>query len=186
MKIASIQINDKCGPMLRGEFYREPLEKFFKRNKLGEVTGGGTLLQENGQPAYCEIELSIKDETEEVVSEVKNKIDSITPKGSILYLENEQELPVGNLEGVALNLHFTKAPQELLDKTDFQALWDGVDKAIASAGKMHDTWEGPETFTIYYYGIDADKIISTVQEKLEGHEIGKYIEPVQLPFVIEE
>ncbi len=182
----SIQINDKCGPMLRGEFYREPLEKFFKKNGLGEVTGGGTLLNNNGQPAYCELELVLKDESEEVVNEVKKKIDTIVPKGSTLYFENDQEIPVGNLEGVAINLNFAKAPEELLDNTDFQEMWENIEEAVGTHGVSHDDREGKDVFTLYYYGLDAEKIIHIVNETLSDKDIGKYIEPVKLPFVIEE
>ncbi len=170
-----LQINDKCGAIARGELYREPLEDFFENNDLGEVSGGGTLLQENGQPEYCELELSIKDTSDEVINKLKKGIDSIVPKGSILFLENNKEMNVGILEGVAVNLNHSKAPENLLDEIDFQEMWENFDNAIGEDGEMHDEWDGNETFTLYYYGLSAQKIIDNMNKELKEHKIKEFV-----------
>jgi hypothetical protein len=184
MHIITLQINDKCGPMARGELYREPLEEFFEENNLGEVTGGGTLLGHNGQPEYSELDISIKDSSDNVITKLIDKINNIVPKGSTLFLEDDKEVKVGLLEGVAVNLNHSLAPNELLDKMDFQAMWEDFENAIGDDGKMHDDWDGEDTFTIYYYGISAQKIMDNMNEELNKHKIKDYIELEVQPIVL--
>ncbi len=175
MDMISLQINDKCGPMARGEIYREPLEDFFEENNLGEVTGGGTLMGHNGEPEYCELEMSIKNSSDDVVNKLIDKINNLAPKGSTLFLEDGKEIKVGLLEGVAVNLNHSQAPNELLDEIDFEAMWEDFENAIGKDGKMHDEWDGQDTFTIYFYGLSAEKIIDNMKVELSKHKIKDYI-----------
>ena len=184
MSMIILQINDKCGPMARGELYREPLEDFFEENKIGEVTGGGTLLQKKGQPQYCELEISIKNLSDDILNELIKKVNSVVPKGSVLYLEDNTEIKVGTLEGVAIKLNHSQAPEALLDEMDFQAMWDDFDKAIGEDGEAHDDHDGQDTYTLYYYGISAQKIIDNMTKELKKHKIKDYIELEVQPIVL--
>ena len=184
MNMIILQINDKCGPMVRGELYREPLEDFFEENKLGEVTGGGTLLQESGQPEYSEIEISLNTLSDDILKKLIEKVNSIVPKGSVMFLEDDTEIQVGILEGVAINLNHSQAPEALLDEMDFQAMWEDFDDAIGEDGKEHDDYDGKDTFTSYYYGLSAQKIIDNMNEELKKHKIKDYIVLEVLPIVL--
>ena len=184
MNMIILQINDKCGPMVRGELYREPLEDFFEENELGEVTGGGTLLQENGQPEYSELEISIKNLSVDILNKLTEKVNSIVPKGSVLFLEDDTEIQVGTLEGVAVSLNHSQAPESLLDEMNFQAMWEDFDNAIGEDGELHDDHDGQDAFTLYYYGISAQKIIDNMKEALKKHKIKDYIGLEAQPIVL--
>jgi hypothetical protein len=45
--------------MHRGEFFEDPLGEELQRASLGEVTGGGTMQNQNGEIASCDIEIEL-------------------------------------------------------------------------------------------------------------------------------
>ncbi len=182
-----LQVNDMCRPIARGELYEEPLEEFLESNGFGEVTGSGTALQENNDPWYCEVELSINNESNSVITELIKEIERIgVPKGSRLIFEDQQEILIGILEGVVVNLNYTEAPESVLDETDFKALWDGIANAVEPYGVYHDDVNRNGKTTIYYYGKDAQSIVKSVKEKIKGHKLEQFIDAIALPLVIEE
>jgi len=186
-KMIVLQVNDKCRPLARGELYEEPLENFLKIGKVGKFIGSGTALKENIDPWYCELEFSVKDISNTAIEKLKEGIENIgIPKGSRLILEDNQEISLGTLEGVIVNLNYSNAPENILDETDFQLLWDGVATSVEPYGNYHDDVNRNGATSIYYYGNDAQLIIDSVQVQLSGHALKEYIDVLALPLTIEE
>ena len=51
------RITEHVEPIERGERYEEPLADFLKEHGLGEVTGGGSQLTQDGEIEFADVEL---------------------------------------------------------------------------------------------------------------------------------
>ena len=61
-----IKIPDSLGPLERGEKYEDPLEAVLSQHELGEVSGGGSQLRDEGPDAiptvaFCGVDVSTTD-----------------------------------------------------------------------------------------------------------------------------
>ncbi len=185
IKIITLQLNDRCAPIVRGEVYREPLDNFLEGKGLGEVEGGGTQLEESGERAYCELEIIIENESDFIVEDLEKEIERIgVPKGSSLILDEQNSIPLGTLEGVGVYFRYMEAPEQLFDEIDMDDFWDGIDEAIKPYGEYRDNWQGEKKAVFYYYGKNAEMIMKSVKEKMVGHPFEDYIDPTLLPLDI--
>ena len=181
IKVITLQLNDRCSPITRGQMYREPLDKYMELKGLGEVEGGGTQLEKSGERAYCELEIMIENESAFNIEELKTEIERIgVPKGSYLILDDETIFPLGTLEGVGVYFRYMEAPEKLFDEIDMDDFWDGIDEAVKEYGKYHDNWQGSEIAVFYYYGLNAELILKKITEKMVGHPFESYIDPTLL------
>ena len=55
------QLNDKLEPIGIYEMYEHPLEDFLNFKLYGEVTGGGTLQNKEGEIRYCDLEIKLRE-----------------------------------------------------------------------------------------------------------------------------
>ena len=102
--LLTLELNARLQPLDRGDFYEDPILEALEACGCGYVDGGGTLMQESGEVALCDIHIVLNGNTKENMDALLRIIDEIAvPKGSFLKAEG-LELPVGKLEGLALYL----------------------------------------------------------------------------------
>ena len=154
------RLNDRAQPMDRGGRHEDPLDTFLKANGLGEVTGGGTLLQETGEVAFCEVELQLASTAPEVLEAVTGQLHSAgAPKGSLLVQPDGTELGFGQCEGLAVYLNGTDLPDETYRDCDvnfvsseFDRLLDGRGLSTATGRarpRPHSTCMAPRTSAMH-------------------------------------
>lgn len=59
-RIVIAHLNDRAQPLDRGELYEDPFDHVLKQASLGAVTGGGTQLADDGEVAFCDVEIKSK------------------------------------------------------------------------------------------------------------------------------
>lgn len=178
----TLQLNDRCGPILRGQMYREPLDTFLQSKKIGEVEGGGSQIKENGEISYCDLELILNADIDSAIEDIKSEIERIeVPKGSLIIIDENRTVPVGNLIGVGIYFKYTEVPEDVINEMDMDAFWDGIEEAIGTKGRYHDFWQGEEQCALYFYGSNEEEIITAVKNKLNGHPFEPFIEPIVQP-----
>lgn len=64
----TLELNARLRPLDRGDIYEDPLHEILEEHGLGETSGGGTGMGDNGEVAYCDVELSLKDNTPETLN----------------------------------------------------------------------------------------------------------------------
>ena len=181
MRNPILRVNDPCGPIIRGELYRKPLDDLLEREGLGEVCGGGTQLSQSGAPVFCELELSVELAAEDGIEKLRGLIDRIgVPKGSLLVVDENQTIPVGNLEGVMLNYRYNEPPDEVYESVDMEEFHKSIGQGIEGAGKAHDEKQGAELYQIYFYGQSGMALNEAIAKFLSGHILEKYINIVLL------
>jgi hypothetical protein len=78
------KIQDNVSPTERGEKYEDPLGSALIQAKLGEVTGGGSMLNKDGSVDWIGIDIELVD-LSAAVTFTKQKLRELgAPKGSIL------------------------------------------------------------------------------------------------------
>lgn len=82
-----VKIIESIEPLARGDKYEEPLDSALKKAKLGEVTGGGSLLSKEKKIEWVGVDVELTD-LEKGIPFLKRKLVELgVPKGSLLEYE---------------------------------------------------------------------------------------------------
>ena len=167
----TVNINAKFPPEYRAGM-EDALNSVLHRLKLGEVTGGGTLLAKNGEIENCDIDIEIyrkkADEDIEKAFDIIEKM--IQPfgiaKGSTLNYTVADEntvRAVGELEGMAIYFNGTDLPKEVYEQCDINHAAEQISKCLDGMGKMFSHWRGPSETALYYYGKSFEQMKDAIQ-----------------------
>lgn len=148
------RLNSRLMPIDRGEVFEDPLDAAIKSADIGEVTGGGTELGENGEAAFCDVELKLFERTPENLERVVKALEKLgAPKGSKLLLEGSvREVEFGVNEGLALYLDGFELPDEVYETCDLDTIVEELNRALDGKGRYHGFWQGDRETAVYFYG----------------------------------
>ena len=157
-----LHLNARFQPKDRFEL-EDALQEIFDNNNAGEVTGGGTLLKENGEIESCDIEINLY-EDQKGLEWLKDLLNNIgIPKGSVIQ-GIEPPINVGTLEGLAIYLNGTDLPQEVYRSCDVNYVIDQLQQAVHSIGSMYSYRELDEFTALYFYGVS----FSMMKERMDN------------------
>jgi hypothetical protein len=162
--LVTLELNARLQPLHRGHFYEDPIGEALEAYGCGVIDGGGTVMQESGEVALCDVEIALNENTKENIDAILHIIDEIAvPKGSFLRAEG-LEVPVGKLEGLALYLNGTELPDEVYRNCDMNYVVKKINELLAQSGSMYSFWQGSEDTALYFYGLSFD----IMKEKMES------------------
>lgn len=109
MTAMTITLNARIEPERRADLENAFSEVMTGMGKNVQITGGGTLLSDDGEPDECDIELAVEDASDENISLIIQLFSSmLAPKGSRLTIHGEDTvIEFGDEEGLALYLNGT-------------------------------------------------------------------------------
>lgn len=166
-----LHLNEKLQPIHRGDL-EDYLEEVLEKNGLGEVTGGGTLMEKNGEINSCDIEIEFSDGDPDALEWFKKFIGGLNiAKGSALKIEGCDDFPVGNFEGMGLYLS-NDLPDEVYQANDVNDLIARLGEALEEAGDLR-SWCEKEFTALYYYGSSFDEMKRLAEPVLNAHPLGK-------------
>jgi hypothetical protein len=167
------RLNDRAQPLDRGELYEDPLDAVLQKHRAGSITGGGTMLAENGEIDFCEIEIEIHEPVAERIALVKKTLEELgAPKGSVLeLLAQGDEVPFGINEGLAVYLNGTDLPDEVYAECDVDFIESEFVRLLGSDGKIHSFWQGPEETALYLYGPSFETMKSRIAAFLASYPL---------------
>jgi hypothetical protein len=148
------QLNDRAEPMDRGELYEDPLIEVLQKHRAGEVVGGGTMLGENKEIKFCDIEIEVREPIAKNIELIKQTLEELgAPKGSKLrLLDQDEELSIGKNEGLAVYLNGTDLPDDVYAECDANFVYSEFNRLLEGAGMVHSHWQGPTETALYMYG----------------------------------
>ncbi|WP_133470021.1 hypothetical protein [Paraglaciecola marina] len=160
-----VNLNARLQPMHRGELYEEALEKLLRENKLGEVSGGGTLQSQSGEIESCDIEIEVKNSNSSTIEQIRLSLEKIgTPKGSKIVVEKtEEEIPIGELEGLAIYLNGTDLPDKIYEESDSNFVYNELDRLTEGHGSVASYWQGQSETAFYLYGKSFETMDKLIQ-----------------------
>lgn len=163
MTYLTLQLNAKLRPLDRGDIYEDPIDEILNQLEIGEVDGGGTMMQANGEVENCDVELALSRDDKEVIDKVLEIIDDIgVPKGSLLHGE-EIEIPVGRLEGMAIYLNGTDLDDSVYADCDINFVVSELNRLMEGRGEMYSYWEGARETALYFYGASFGEMYACSQ-----------------------
>lgn len=148
-------LNDKVMPIDRGEIYEDPLDEFLQANKIGEVTGGGTMQLKTGELEYCDIEIQLTSDNidENHIQAIIGKLEELgAPKGSKLTIEKtDQEIEFGKKEGLGIYLDGVNLSPEVYQNSDINYVVSEIKKLMNDQTETVRFWEGEQQTRLYFY-----------------------------------
>lgn len=168
-----VTINARIQPIHRGEIYEDPLDEILSINKVGEVSGGGTLQSQSGEIEYCDVEIKVNDTSDSAIDLIKSTLEKLgVPKGSRIKVEaNDSEIEFGTLEGLAIYLNGTDLDAEVYANSDSNHVYSELDRLTQGNGKVFSYWQGPTETAFYLYGTSFSQMRSQISELVNNYPL---------------
>ncbi len=153
----TLKLNARFQPKHRFEL-EDALQEILENKQMGEITGGGTAQNPDGEITYCDIEIYLVDEKPDSVSWLAELLDRMgIPKGSVLQ-GADREIQVGTLEGLAYYSNGVDLPDEVYKSCDINYVIEQMERAMEGIGHMYSYWEGNIYTALYFYGRSFDEM----------------------------
>jgi hypothetical protein len=180
--IVIASLNARLQPLDRGEIYEDPLDEELRRAELGQVTGGGTALDENGELESCDIEIELAESAEHSFDAVRATLERLgAPKGSRLVVDaGEWEIPFGFSEGLAVYLNGTDLPDEVYRDSDVNHVYEEFNRLLQGVGAVHSYWEGPTETALYLYGASFEQMRAAIADLMASYPLCERARVVQI------
>ncbi len=150
-----LNLNLRLQPMHRHHLEDE-LQEILEKEELGEVTGGGTLLDpQTGEIISCDIQILLNEDKKDNINHLVELINKIRiPKDStLLCMASEDKIEVGTLEWLAYYSNGTELPDEIYESCDINHVVEQMESAMDGIGHFYSYWEGNEWTALYFYGL---------------------------------
>jgi tetratricopeptide (TPR) repeat protein len=160
---ACLSLNMRLQPQDRAKIFEDGLDFMLRSRNLGCISGGGTLLSSEGEPASCDINIDLADDSEETrqsILSIAQKLE--VARGSSLLCRSdcqdkdaseESEYPIGNLEGFAVYLNRTDLPDATYENNNVNEVVDRLLALLGDNGALvWSYWNGPTEIALYFYG----------------------------------
>lgn len=170
-QLVIVRINDKCGPLDRGDLYEDPLNEALENSGLGEVTGGGSQMDENFQIQYCELEVVVTgnlDLAKQLIRKAMNAAGA--PKGSKIIIGDSEE-ECGINEQMAIYFDNVNLPQEVYDSHDINDVISEIEEALGDEGEMTSHGRNEACTIAYFTGPSFQKMNEQVSKLIAEHPL---------------
>jgi hypothetical protein len=171
-----LTLNARLRPLDRGDRFEDPLlDRLKKKIRKLSVTGGGTLMEANGEPSKCDIDLAFRGDADEALPLITATLDSLgAPIGSTARVSGKDKaVTFGTTEGVGVYLNGTELPDEVYQTNDVNELIARLSQSLGDAGEMYSYWEGSTETALYFYGPSADRLRQRMSEVLRTHPLAQ-------------
>lgn len=147
-----LMLNARFQPIHRHDL-EDALQLYLEQKEIGEVTGGGTTQNQDGEIESCDIQIYLNDENEDDIKWLVDLLNKIgIPKGSVLQIDSDYEIEVGTLEGLACYLNGTDLPADVYQTCDINYAIEQLELSIKNTGRMYSYWESNKYTALYFYG----------------------------------
>jgi hypothetical protein len=176
------RLNARLQPMDRGGIYEDPLNRALRAAQLGEVTGGGTQLAEEGGIEFCDLEIVVREADAPTLATIASLLETFgAPKGSKLIVDRTgEELPFGRCEGLAVHINGVDLDEEVYRTCDVNHVIAEFDRLMDGMGHCHSYWQGPRETALYLYGKDAEMMRERIAPFISSYPLCEKarVEPV--------
>ncbi len=158
----NLHLNMRLMPLDRGYFFEDPIMEALEKKEIGEVTGGGTSLSEEGMPTSCDVEIYIKLSKKQEFIEYIKSLNNIA-KGSYIEIEDEK-LEIGTLEGLNIMLDGISLPSSVYKENDVNDVIDDMDKLLKGKGQFFSYYYGERYTNLYFYGESYEEMKQIIED----------------------
>ncbi|MFQ6548523.1 hypothetical protein AADZ90_011235 [Aestuariibius sp. 2305UL40-4] len=150
----------KIGPIERGDFWEDPLSEKLEEQGIGAVTGGGTMMSQDGGIEFVDLEVEL-----EAIDD--GKLDALVaamvaigaPKGTKIVNDDGETLrTLGSISVVGIGLDGTGLPDSAYEGFDADAFSDEIVAQLGEGYSYGGSHAGARYTFFYYHGADAERI----------------------------
>lgn len=157
-----VQLNDKITPFDKAKVYAQPLAAFLDAKGYGEISGGGTAKEEQGEILFCDIQIELATEAldDEMVQDIIRHLEACgAPRGSkIIVEETNEEILFGKKEGLAFYLDSETLEYYEADANDIDFIQKEMYK-LTDANQDADRYlEDATSIALYFYGATFEEM----------------------------
>jgi hypothetical protein len=176
------RLNVRSQPMDRGDVFEDPLNQILQASGTGTVTGGGTMLGEDGEIAFCDLEIMLPAATDAAIGALRRALEGLgAPRGSrLIWNDGANELAFGSCEGLAVYLNGTDLPDAVYETCDLNVVYEELGRLVGSGGRVVSHWQGPQETALYLYGPSADAMLSRIRPFLDSYPLCQKARVVKL------
>ena len=166
----TLKLNARFQPKHRFEL-EDALQEILEKKGIGEITGGGTAQNPDGEIAYCDIEIHLTEDRQELIPWLVDLLNRIgIPKGSRLQ-GTEPEIEVGTLEGMAYYSNGVDLSEKVYKSCDINYVIEQMEQAMKGIGSMYSYWEGKTYTALYFYGSSFAEMKKSVEPFLATYPL---------------
>ena len=166
----TLKLNARFQPVHRFEL-EDALQEILEKKQLGEVTGGGTAQNPDGEIAYCDIEIHLTNDSQDSIKWLADLLNNIgIPKGSVLQ-GIEPAIEVGTLEGLAYYSNGAELPAEVYKTCDINYVIEQMEQAMKGIGRMYSYWEGNVYTALYFYGSSFEEMKKKIEPFIASYPL---------------
>lgn len=175
--IVTLNLNMKLLPFMRTA-YENRIDKEIKKAKIGEVTGGGTDLEENGEVRSCDIEIKLRNKKHyDQLLEILKKIKMAR---SSKVISEKEIIEIGEDEGLAIYLNGTDLPKEVYETCDVNYVFDKLTEAMDGIGLPVSHFEGDKETALYFYGKSFEAMKDAITDFTSSYPLCEKCRIVQI------
>jgi hypothetical protein len=176
------RINHRVGAVNRGDLYDDPLDDMLIAEGLGEVTGGGTSVQDSMEIDYVEIEIDVSADADAVVTRIIEFLEEAgAPKSSKIILDDRQgAVEFGRREGLALYMNGTDLPDAVYESGDINMVVEHLDALLEGVSSFDDFWEGSTETALYAYGASFEAMKAIITPYVAQHPLCQHARIVRI------
>jgi hypothetical protein len=181
-----ITLNARLRPLDRGDRYEDPLRAALDALAPGsKVTGAGTQLTADREPAFSDIDLDIEGDAEAAFELAVTTLEAAgAPKGSRARLDERAPVTFGVTEGLAVYLNGTDLPNEVYATNDVNDLVAALLSSLGDEGHLQSYWQGPRETALYLYGPSAARMNDLIADVLARFPLAQGCRVVPLPLTL--
>lgn len=165
----TLTLNARFQPQHRHDL-EDVLNEVLEEAEIGEVDGGGTLLEPSGEVKSCDIVIKLW--MEDYIDNLMSLLDALMiPKGSVLHCGEGRDFPVGQDEGLGLYLNGTELPDQVYRDCDINFVLQRLGELLGEEGQLYSWWEGPRDTALYFYGPSYEGMLAAIRDFLETYPL---------------
>ena len=168
----TVTLNAKLQPIHRGEL-EDAFDEISRKYNFGaEVNGGGTLLEDSGEVSECDIEIAMKNISDDKVKDVIEFFEAaLAPIGSRYKVEGKDPVQFGTHQGLGLYLNGSDLSQDVYDSCDVNHVYAECERLLDGIGQVNSHWEGPHETALYMYGKDFETMSAAIHNFVETYPL---------------
>jgi hypothetical protein len=172
-EIVIARLNARAQPIDRGEVFEDPLDGILQAAGIGNVSGGGTQLGEEGEIQFCDLEITVPEASDAVLAAIRKALEVLgAPKGSrLIWNDGANELEFGSFEGLAVYLNGTDLPESVYEQCDVDVVYEEFGKLVGAEGRVVSLWQGPTETALYLYGRSVETMLSRIRPFLDTYPL---------------
>lgn len=169
----TIRLPLKIGPLERGDLWEDPLSDLIEPDEIAEVSGGGTMMSEDGGIEYCDLEIELADLSDDRLDRIQAAMIEVgAPKGT-KFVDDDGAIirEFGTVCVVGIGLDGGGLPDSAYEGFDPDKFNEDILAALGDGHSYGGSHAGKRYTYFYYHGPDG----SAIETKLRAFAADKPI-----------